>query len=35
MKRDSASGNGMQFAVITPEKLEIFDREVSKQVINS
>jgi proteasome beta subunit len=35
MKRDSASGNGMQFAVITPEKLEIFDREVSKQVINT
>ncbi len=34
MKRDSASGNGMQFAVITPEKFEIFEREVSKQVIN-
>ena len=35
MKRDSASGNGMQFAVITPEKFEIFEREVSKQVCNS
>jgi|SRR5271157_62404 len=35
MKRDSASGNGLQFAVITPEKFEIFEREVSKQVINS
>jgi proteasome beta subunit len=34
MKRDSASGNGMQFAVITPEKFEIFEREVSKQVYN-
>jgi proteasome beta subunit len=34
MKRDSASGNGMQFAVITPEKFEIFEREVSKQVCN-
>lgn len=35
MKRDSASGNGMQFCVITPEKFEIFEREVSKQVCNS
>ena len=35
MKRDSASGNGMQFAVITPEKFEIFEREVSKQVYSS
>ncbi len=35
MKRDSASGNGMQFAVITPEKFEIFEREISKQVCNS
>jgi proteasome beta subunit len=35
MKRDSASGNGMQFAVITPEKFEIFEREVGKQVCNS
>lgn len=35
MKRDSASGNGMQFAVITPEKYETFEREVSKQVCNS
>ncbi len=35
MKRDSASGNGMQFAVITAEKFEIFEREVSKQVCNS
>jgi proteasome beta subunit len=35
MKRDSASGNGIQFAVITPEKFEIFEREVSKQVCNS
>ena len=35
MKRDSASGNGMQFAVITPEKFEIFEREVGKQVANS
>jgi len=34
MKRDSASGNGMQFCVITPEKFEISEREVSKQVIN-
>ena len=32
MKRDSASGNGMQFCVITPEKVEIFEKEVSKQV---
>ena len=35
MKRDSASGNGMQFCVITPGKFEIFEREVSKQVCNS
>jgi len=35
MKRDSASGNGMQFCVMTPEKFEIFEREVSKQVYNS
>ncbi len=35
MKRDSASGNGMQFCVITPGKVEIFEREVSKQVCNS
>lgn len=35
MKRDSASGNGMQFAVITPEKFDVFEREVSKQVCNS
>ena len=35
MKRDSASGNGMQFAVITPEKFEMFEREVGKQVCNS
>jgi proteasome beta subunit len=35
MKRDSASGNGMQFAVITPEKFEIFEREVGKQIANS
>lgn len=35
MKRDSASGNGMKFAVITPEKYETFEREVSKQVCNS
>jgi proteasome beta subunit len=35
MKRDSASGNGMQFAVITAEKFETFEREVSKQVYNS
>jgi proteasome beta subunit len=34
MKRDSASGNGMQFCVITPEKFEISEREVSKQVCN-
>jgi len=34
MKRDSASGNGMQFCVITAEKFEIFEREISKQVIN-
>ena len=34
MKRDSASGNGMQFAIITADKFEIFEREVSKQVIN-
>lgn len=35
MKRDSASGNGMQFCVITPEKVEVFEREISKQVYNS
>jgi proteasome beta subunit len=35
MKRDSASGNGMQFAVITPEKFDVFEREVNKQVCNS
>jgi proteasome beta subunit len=35
MKRDSASGNGMQFAVITAEKFEIFEREVGKQIANS
>lgn len=35
MKRDSASGNGMQFVVMTPEKYETFEREVSKQVFNS
>lgn len=35
MKRDSGSGNGMQFCVIGPGKLEIFEREVGKQVCNS
>lgn len=35
MKRDSASGNGMQFCIITADKFEIFDREVSKQVANA
>jgi len=35
MKRDSASGNGMQFCVITDDKIEIFEREVSKQVANA
>jgi proteasome beta subunit len=35
MKRDSASGNGMQFAIITADKFDIFEREVSKQVYNS
>lgn len=35
MKRDSASGNGMQFCVITEDKFEIFEREVSKQVANA
>jgi len=35
MKRDSASGNGMQFAVITADKFDVFEREVNKQVCNS
>ena len=35
MKRDSASGNGMQFCVITDDKMEIFEREVSKQIANA
>lgn len=35
MKRDSASGNGMQFCIITADRFEIFNREVSKQVINA
>jgi proteasome beta subunit len=34
MKRDSASGNGMQFVVITTDRFEVFDREVNKQVFN-
>jgi proteasome beta subunit len=35
MKRDSASGNGIQFAVITADKFDVFEREVNKQVCNS
>jgi proteasome beta subunit len=34
MKRDSASGNGMQFCIITPDRFEIFEREIGKQVPN-
>ncbi|MCD1293783.1 proteasome endopeptidase complex, archaeal, beta subunit [Methanocella sp. CWC-04] len=35
MKRDSASGNGIQIVIITKEKFEMFEKEVSREVLGA